>query len=627
MLNTGQILNNRYRIVRKIATGGFGAIYRAWDLNLNVGCALKENIEITVAAQKQFMLEANVLATLRHPNLPRVTDYFAIADMGQFLVMDYIEGENLQDKINSLGHLPELLALKWINQVLDALVYLHHQKPPVIHRDIKPQNIIISTTDEEQKANLVDFGISKVFDPGLKTTIGARAVTPPFSPQEQYGRGNTDARSDIYALGATLYVSLTGVEPVESIQRTMGIDLVPPRCINREISPLVESIILKAMEPLPENRYQSADVLQDEIRKAIYDASDFKMKDRAQNKKKQYQSSAPTYKVPLNIPAPLVQNTSTNSKQGNKGKSRLLTRNVWTILGSIILLLFTVLTFGMWQSGIFRAKNSHSTSIPEVLYFVSTAQEGKREIYKYSEAEGPIRITYSPGNSESWDPVFSPSGMMVFVSDRDGQPEIYKISLGGKVERLTYTSEGSSFDPAFTPDGILYFCSTRGGDFGHIYSLSLDGKVERLTYGTVDSIDADPVVSPEGTLYFVSNRDGNWDIFRMSIDGKTRKVTHTKDPDYCLFPSFSSSGKLFASCNIREKMNIYEVNTTNGSLEQMTFSPEGTSSFAAIFSHNDDLYFISDRGGGSDIYMMNRSGNVTRITENETVLMPAFSNN
>jgi serine/threonine-protein kinase len=627
MLNTGQILNNRYRIVRKIAEGGFGAIYRAWDLNLNVGCALKENIETTVAAQKQFLLEANVLATLRHPNLPRVTDYFAIADMGQFLVMDYIEGENLQEKINSFGHLPELLALKWIDQVLDALVYLHHQKPPVIHRDIKPQNIIISSTDEEQKVSLVDFGISKVFDPGLKTTIGARAVTPPFSPQEQYGRGNTDARSDIYALGATLFVSLTGVEPAESIQRTMGIDIVPPRHINSEISPLVESIVLRAMEPLPENRYQSADVFQAEIKKAIYNTSNFKMADRVQNKNEQYQSSAPTYKVPLSVPTPSVQHTSTNLKQGNKGKRRLSTRIVWAILGSIILLLFTFFAFGMRQSGIFRAKNSQSTSIPEVLYFVSTAEENKREIYKYSETGDPIRMTYSPGDSESWDPVFSPSGMMVFVSDRDGQPEIYKKSLGGKVERLTYTSEGSSFDPTFTPDGILYFCSTRGGGFGHIYAMSLDGKVERLTYGTADSIDTDPVLSPEGILYFVSNRDGNWDIFRMSIDGKTKKVTHTKDPDYCLFPSFSSSGKLFASCNIGGKMNIYEVNTTNGSLEQMTFSPEGNSSFAAIFSNNDDLYFISDRGGGSDIYMMNKSGNVTRITENEEVLMPAFSIN
>jgi Tol biopolymer transport system component len=406
----------------------------------------------------------------------------------------------------------------------------------------------------------------------------------------------------------------------------MGIPLVPPSRINSEISPLVEGIVLKAMEPLPENRFQSTDAFQTEIKRAISNASNIGLTERAQNKGEQYQSSAPTYKVPLNVPVPPIP-PSTNSKKGNKGKRHISTRKVWAILGGIVLLLFAIFTLGMRQSGIFRAKETQSASVQESLYFVSTTEEDKREIYKYSDMGEPIRMTFSPGDSESWDPVFSPSGMMVFVSNRDGQVEIYKKSLDGKVERLTYTSEGSSFDPTFTPDGMLYFCSTRNGGLGHIYSMSFDGKVDRLTYGTAGSIDADPVVSPEGTLYFVSNRDGNWDIYKMTLDGKSKKVTHTKDPDYCDYPSFSSTGKLFASCNIDGKMDVYEVNVVNGSLEQMTFSPEGTSSFAATFSNIDDLYFVSDRGGAPDIYMMDKAGDVTRITENNEALMPAFSIN
>jgi serine/threonine-protein kinase len=626
MLSTGQILNNRYRIVRKIAEGGFGAIYRAWDLNLGIGCALKENIETTVAAQRQFLLEANVLATLRHPNLPRVTDYFTVANMGQFLVMDFIEGENLQEKISKNGYIPELQALKWIDQVLDAMVYLHHQKPPVIHRDIKPQNIIITAIEEAQKVSLVDFGISKVFDPSLKTTIGARAVTPPYSPQEQYGKGKTDARSDIYALGATLFVSLTGTEPVESIQRTMGTDLVFPRQINKNISPLVENIVLKAMEPLPANRYQSAEVFQTDVKRAINNASNFKISNQAHSgKNEQFQSISPTYRVPLNVPAiPSIDPGSGNKKIAKKHSAMW---KIWVILGGIILFLVAGIILGISQYKAFRSKNVQLTSHQQTLYFVSTVEKNKHEIFKYSDIGDPIRMTFSPGDSESWDPVFSPSGILFFVSNRDGQLEIYKKSPEGKVERLTYTSGAeSSFDPTFTPDGTLYFCSTRDGGLGHIYSMSVDGKVYKLTYGTEDSIDADPVVSPEGTLYFVSNRDGNWDIYKMTIDGETKKVTHTKDQDYCIYPSFSSTGKLFASCYVGGMMDVYEVNMINGSLKQMTFSPGGTSSFASTFTGQDDLYFISDRAGGTDIYKMDKAGSVTRVTENNEALMPAFSN-
>ena len=118
--------------------------------------------------------------------------------MGQCLVMDFVEGEDLQEKLDhQKGPLPVKQVLAWVEQVCDALDYLHNQSPPVIHRDIKPANIKITT---QGQAMLVDFGIAKVYDSELKTTVGARAVTPGYSPPEQYGRGNTDARADIYAL-------------------------------------------------------------------------------------------------------------------------------------------------------------------------------------------------------------------------------------------------------------------------------------------------------------------------------------------------------------------------------------------------------------------------------------------
>ena len=254
MLSVNQVIQNRYRVERLVGQGGFGAVYRVRDLQLNLTCALKENFETSAAAQRQFIHEATILSGLRHPNLTRVTDHFTLPGQGQYLVMDYIEGVDLKTRLQQAGTpLPISQVIPWILQITDALAYLHGQKPPIIHRDLKPENIIITP---QNTAILVDFGVAKVYDPALKTTIGARAVTPGFSPPEQYGQGTTDNRSDIYALGATLYTMVTNQEPVESIQRTLRVPLVSPRQVNPLVSPALDSAILKAMEPVPADRFQ-----------------------------------------------------------------------------------------------------------------------------------------------------------------------------------------------------------------------------------------------------------------------------------------------------------------------------------------------------------------------------------
>ncbi|MEW5870853.1 MAG: serine/threonine-protein kinase [Chloroflexota bacterium] len=256
-LAPGQILNNRYRIVKLLGQGGFGAVYRVWDTNLERARALKENLNTGREAQGQFKREAQLMADLSHPNLPKVLDYFSISHQGdfiQYLVMEYIEGEDLEQMSKRWGRgLPEAQVLPWIGQVCEALEYLHTQRPPIIHRDIKPANIKITP---EGKAVLVDFGIAKAFDPGTRTAAGARAVTPGYSPFEQYGRQSTDARSDVYALGATLYCLLTGVTPPESIDRATGAVVMPaPRQINPGISAQTEAAILRAMALMPEQRF------------------------------------------------------------------------------------------------------------------------------------------------------------------------------------------------------------------------------------------------------------------------------------------------------------------------------------------------------------------------------------
>ena len=262
-LTIGQVIHDRYRIAGLLGQGGMGAVYRAWHLTLKIPVAIKENLDTSIEAQRQFEREAQILARLSHPNLPRVTDYFFLPNQGQYLVMDFVEGEDLESRVQREGPLPESQAIAWISQICDALAYLHSQPSPVIHRDIKPANVRIT---DAGKAMLVDFGIAKLFDPHLKTTIGAKAVTPGFSPPEQYGTGQTDARSDIYSLGATLYTLLTGNIPPDSTLIVVGAkEFVSPRLVRTEISPKTEAVIVRCMEISQTKRFQNAQ----ELRQAL----------------------------------------------------------------------------------------------------------------------------------------------------------------------------------------------------------------------------------------------------------------------------------------------------------------------------------------------------------------------
>ena len=143
-LEKDTVLLNRYRIIEILGQGGMGSVYHAIDENLGVAVALKENLFTTNEYTRQFRLEAVILANLRHPNLPRVSDHFELGEQGQYLVMDYIEGEDLRFRMERLGTIPEDDAVQIGAAICDALSYLHSRKPPILHRDIKPGNVKIT---------------------------------------------------------------------------------------------------------------------------------------------------------------------------------------------------------------------------------------------------------------------------------------------------------------------------------------------------------------------------------------------------------------------------------------------------------------------------------------------------
>jgi len=254
----GTLIASRYKIVKLLGEGGFGAVYLAEDTRLGgKRVALKENFTRTKDAQVQFTLEAQLLANLEHRSLPRVTDSFIDSGGRQFLIMDYVEGVDLDERITSSGRpLPEREAVAIILQICDAVAYLHTRKPqPIIHRDIKPSNIKITT---QNRAVLVDFGIAKIYHPRKGTAKVAKAITPHFSPPEQYG-GTTDSRSDVYALGATLYALVCAAVPPDAMDRLVNqTPLRPPSVINPAISPALEQIILHALELDANRRFPNA---------------------------------------------------------------------------------------------------------------------------------------------------------------------------------------------------------------------------------------------------------------------------------------------------------------------------------------------------------------------------------
>ncbi len=267
LLTSGTLLKDRYRIVAPIGQGGMGAVYRAEDTLLPGRlCAVKElalgpDFEREAAEQlrQQFRREASILARLDHPNLPKVSDYFSEGDR-EYLVMDYVAGNDLSLVVNearSRGEfLPQERVLAWADQLCDALTYLHTQSPPILHRDIKPSNIKLTPSD---LIKLVDFGLVKVLatDEERTITVVQGRGTAAYTPLEQYGddETHTSIRSDIYALGATLYHLLTGLPPATARQRFLDPEaFVPPRTINPHISPVVEEAILQAMALHPNDR-------------------------------------------------------------------------------------------------------------------------------------------------------------------------------------------------------------------------------------------------------------------------------------------------------------------------------------------------------------------------------------
>ena len=281
MLPENTILQGRYQIIQQIGRGGMGAVYKALDTRLRATVALKETLVTGDNAHRAFEREAQLLANLRHAVLPRVSDHFVDENGGQFLVMEFIPGDDLGRMLQRRDQpFNADDVLRWADRLLDALEYLHSQDPPIVHRDIKPQNMKLTDRGE---VVLLDFGLAKGSVPqgaALTNSASIYGYTPHYAPLEQIQGSGTDPRSDLYGLAATLYHLLTGNTPPDALSRaTARIDeepdpLVPAHRVNDQLPEALGNVLQRAMAQSTSQRYPTAAAMRAALRTAMNDTGE-----------------------------------------------------------------------------------------------------------------------------------------------------------------------------------------------------------------------------------------------------------------------------------------------------------------------------------------------------------------
>ncbi len=253
MLDIGSLVDGKYKILSKVGQGGMSVVYMAINEKANKTWAVKEVRKDGVldfeAVKQGLVAETDILKKLNHPNLPSIIDVIDTED-SFIIIMDYIEGNSLNRALEEYGAQPQEFVIKWAKQLCDVLGYLHSRQPPIIYRDMKPANIMLKP---DGNVTLIDFGTAREFKAKNLADTTCLGTVGYAAPEQFGGMGQTDARTDIYCLGATLYHLVTGCNPSEP-----PYEMKPIRQINPGLSGGLERIILKCTQRNPADRYQSA---------------------------------------------------------------------------------------------------------------------------------------------------------------------------------------------------------------------------------------------------------------------------------------------------------------------------------------------------------------------------------
>jgi eukaryotic-like serine/threonine-protein kinase len=618
-LAPGTLVNNRYRIIAILGQGGMGAVYRAYDEHLLISVAVKENLFLTEEYGRQFQREAQILAGLRHLNLPHVTDYFSLPSQGQYLVMDYIDGEDLRQRMERMGTIPEREATLIGISICEALTYLHNRRNPIVHRDIKPGNIKVTP---DGQAVLVDFGLAKIMETGQVTSTGARAMTPGYSPPEQYGTASTDQRSDIYSLGATLYAALTGIIPEDGLTRMTGkAKLIPVRDIAPRTNRKLADTIERALEVDPDRRFQDAE----EFKSALIEAGELAS----------YFQPPPALSPPPMEPiesADLLEESESGigfarpsmhvrSKRRRRVKTGLYLAGGASVAAAVLFLIF--LFVPEEASAVIASISGSPTRVNEVR---ETASENKQPVYEETatatstpEAEQAQAVetvttpypepTMTVEPTATITPVPSPTvvgggmGQIAFASDRKGPMQIYLVNADGKSppRQITNIVPAGACQPSWAPDGRrLVFTSPCPGKQesypgSNLYIINLaESSPKPVQITSSLEGDYDPAWSPDGQrIAFTSLRGGSPAIYVFDVDDPTappQKLSKISGAEK--HPSWSPSGMQLAYVRQSVYAQVW-VMSDNGQIHRI-FSPKGpVNNLWPSWSMDEEIIFYS----------------------------------
>jgi len=598
-LERGTLLHKRYRIVEILGQGGMGSVYRAVDENLGVDVALKENLFTTDEYARQFRLEAVILANLRHPNLPRVSDHFVLGDQGQYLVMDYIDGEDLRQRMERVGMIEEEEAIMIGAAICDALEYLHTRKPPILHRDIKPGNVKITP---DGHIFLVDFGLAKVVQGSQATTTGARAMTPGYSPPEQYGTARTDPRTDVYSLGATLYASLCGVIPEDGLARAMdNAQLTPLRKRESKISRRLANAIEQAMAVDPDDRFQSAD----EFKKALLGS-----KSKTQRLTGKYTVTPPPddfdvtpppeevekkEQFPEKKPGLMAVEPQQEFKPPKRRKKKKRAGCLW------LFLILMLLVGGAVGASIFYPE----IIPPSITGYIS-----------------PSIVEYIPTSISGYIPWIQPPSMPTSSPTITPSPTVSDIAATEILETPTNTSIPTKTK---VPTKTEAATETLGPPTGTPTPVSSP---------TITPTEAPPTITNTpaptqqgggfGEIAFASDRTGIPQIYSVKIDGGGLQPI-TNLPDGACQPTWSPDGEyiVFTSpcetyTDTYHQSNLFRMNADGTDITQITSAPGGDYD-PAWSPDGNRIAFTSLRDGQKEIYVLNLDNmDLNRVTDIET---------
>lgn len=570
-LPKGTVLQGRYEVIRTVNIGGMGIVYQARDKRFTKVarlCAIKEMINSAPDPQLRelnianFEREANILATLNHPAIPKIFDCFSEGHRS-YMVMEFVEGQNLESLMQRTpSFFPEEQVVSWAIQLCDVLSYLHRHKPkPIIFRDLKPSNIMLNKQD---RIVLIDFGIAKVFQAGQKgTMIG----TEGYSPPEQY-RGTAEPRGDIYALGATLHHLLTKRDP--RLEPPFTFLESPPRSFNPEISERLETVLMKALQYEVEDRYSSAEEMKSVLQSVLVSQE--------------------------GLPA----TPSTVAFVSGQGVLPVWEFACEDEVRSSPTVADGILYVGAYDNNLYAldAKTGEFKWKYATDGGIASSPCAWRDMVFFGSEDRILYAVHAKTGSIAWT---CPTGERIRSSPRVeynqvffGSDDGYLYAVSAQSGRVTWRFQALRpirSSPAISDD-VVYV----GSDDGHVYALDIQNGNLRWKYSTNRRVTSSPAVD-EG-LVFVGSTD--WNVYALDVRNGWAVWRYRTNKEITSSPTISEGRLYIGSVD----GNLYAIETKSGRLI-WKFSTEGpiTSSptvagGAVYFGSNDGHAYSVDAEKG-----------------------------